>query len=171
MRRFYLLRHGKAEAGLPAGGDRARALTGRGRRASRRVGAFCRESAGPPTLALCSPARRTVETCRQFREGFGEGLAERILEELYMGSPGTLLRAIQEADDAHESLILIGHNPGLQGLAAAMGAHGPGPAFARLAASFPTAALAVFETGVERWAALAPESARLATFVTPRDLG
>ena len=170
MRRLYLMRHGKAEAGIPPGGDRERALTGRGRRESRHVGAFCRDRPHPPTLILCSPARRTVETCVSFCEGFGgENLPRRAVDSLYMGSPEDLLRAVVEAGGTEAGILVIGHNPGLHALALALGRHGPGPAFARLSLRFPTAALAVFETGIDRWAAFRTEGARLVAFRTAKE--
>ncbi len=172
MRRLYLMRHGKAEAGMPpGGGDRERSLVGRGRRESRRVGAFCREQAAPPTLILCSPARRTVETCDSFCEGFGESLARRVVESLYMGSPETLLHAVADAGGAESGVLVVGHNPGLHALALALGRYGPGPAFRRLSTRFPTAALAVFETGIESWSAFRADSARLVDFRMAKELG
>ena len=88
MRRLYLMRHGKAQAGMPpGGGDRERALVGRGRKESRGMGAFCRDQAQPPTLILCSPSRRTVETCESFCEGFGESLPRRIRRRHLHGQP------------------------------------------------------------------------------------
>ena len=165
VRRLYLMRHGKAEAGMPpGGGDRERALVERGRRESRHMGAFCRDQTLPPTLILCSPARRTLETAESFREGFGESLPQKVSDGIYMGSPGSLLYAIAEAGGSETGVLVIGHNPGLHALALALGQRGPGPAYARLSARFPTAALAVFETGIDDWAAFRAESARLVDF-------
>ena len=171
MRRLYLMRHGKAEAGMPPGGDRDRALIEKGRRTSHRIGAFCRDQDHPPTLALCSPSRRTMETYEFFCEGLRESVLRRVVDDLYMGGPETLLHAVMQADDRHDALLLIGHNPGLQSLAIALGRRGPGPAFARLSARFPPAALAIFETGVDRWAAFTSKSARLVRFTTAKELG
>ena len=170
MRRLYLMRHGKAEAGMPPGGDRDRSLVGRGRRESRRMGAFCRSQTQPPTLILCSPARRTVETCEAFCEGFGESLPRRVIDGLYMGSPATLLLTAAEAGGSEAGILLVGHNPGIHALALALGRHGPGPAAARLRTRFPTAALAVFETGIDSWAAFRAESARLIAFTLPKEV-
>ena len=171
VRRLYLMRHGKAEAGMPPGGDLERALVGRGRRESRRVGAFCRDQARPPTLILCSPSRRTRQTCESFCEGFGEVLPRRVAEGIYMGSPAALLHALAEAGGGEPGVLLVGHNPGLHALALMLGRHGPGPAYARLSSRFPTAALAVFETGVETWSAFRAESARLVDFRLAKELG
>ena len=171
MRRLYLMRHGKAEAGMPpGGGDRERALVERGRRESRRVGAFCREQAFPPTLILCSPARRTVETCESFCEGFGETLPQLVEEHLYMGSPVELMSTVAEAGGSEAGVLIVGHNPGLHAFALALGRRGPGPDYARLSTRFPTAALAIFETGIDSWAAFRAESARLVDFKIAKEL-
>jgi phosphohistidine phosphatase len=134
------------------------------------MGAFCSTRKNPPTLALCSPARRTRETCHAFREGLEAPLVEQVVENLYSASPETLVRAILEADNRHSALVVIGHNPGLQSLAIALGRLGQGPLFARLGTEFPPTALAIFETGIESWGAFRPESARLTAFTTPKDL-
>ena len=55
-------------------------------------------------------------------------------------------------------------------LALALGRHGPGPAQARLSTRFPTAALAIFETGIDDWAAFRDGSARLAAFKMPKEM-
>ena len=168
--RLYLMRHGKAEAGMPPGGDRERALTGRGRRESRRVGTFCRDQAEPPTLILCSPSRRTMETAESFCEGFGDVLPRRVIDGIYMGSPESLLYTVAEDGGAEVGVLVIGHNPGIHALALGLGRRGPGPAHARLSTRFPTAALAIFETGIDSWAALRAGSARLVDFRMAKEL-
>ena len=171
MRRLYLMRHGKAQAGMPpGGGDLERALVGRGRQESRRMGVFCRDQAQPPTLILCSPSRRTVETCEAFCEGFGESLPQRVIDSIYMGSPSALMYAVAEAGGSEAGVLVIGHNPGIHALALALGRRGPGPAQARLSSRFPTAALAIFETGIDDWAAFRVESARLMAFKMAKEM-
>ena len=169
MRRLYLMRHGKAQAGMPpGGGDLPRARVGRGRKESQWMGDFCRDQAQPPTLILCSPSRRTVETCDSFCEGFGESLPRRVMDGIYMGSPSALLYAVAEAGGSEAGVLVIGHNPGIHALALTLGGRGPGPAHAQLSTRFPTAALAVFETGIDDWAALRAGSARLVAFKIPK---
>ena len=171
MRRLYLMRHGKAQAGMPpGGGDLERALVGRGRKESQRMGAFCRDQAQPPTLILCSPSRRTVETCESFCEGFGENLPRQIVDDIYMGSPSALLYAVAEAGGSEPGVLLIGHNPGIHALALALARREPGPNYARLSTRFPTAALAIFETGIDDWAAFRDGSARLVAFKMPKEM-
>jgi phosphohistidine phosphatase SixA len=67
-------------------------------------------------------------------------------------------------------VALVGHNPSMQALAVTLGAgsdHDDDDELARLAASFPTAAIAVFDTEAD-WAHVTPEGATQRSFVVPR---
>ena len=81
-----------------------------------------------------------------------------------------MLYAVAEAGGSEAGVLVIGHNPGLHALALALGRRGPGPAFARLSTRFPTAALAIFEAGIDSWAAFRAESARLVDFKIAKEL-
>jgi phosphohistidine phosphatase len=67
--------------------------------------------------------------------------------------------------------MLIGHNPGLGGLAAGLAGAGPRKAMERLRTKFPTAGLAALSFEIERWAEIAAGAGRLEHFVRPKDLG
>jgi phosphohistidine phosphatase len=69
--------------------------------------------------------------------------------------------------DETASVMLIGHNPGMQQLALELAARGD--ELDRLEAKFPTAALATLSLTVS-WSDLAPGAATLAAFVVPREL-
>ena len=81
-----------------------------------------------------------------------------------------LLAAVRAVPDRHASAMVIGHNPGMQELAAALAGEGPRGAVKRLAGKFPTGALAVIIFDAARWAEVAPGAGRLDRFVRPRDL-
>ena len=72
--------------------------------------------------------------------------------------------------DTAPSVLLIGHNPALQGLAVALAASGEREALARLQAKMPTGALATLQAPVSRWRDLRPGGAELVAFVVPREL-
>ncbi|MEM9289954.1 MAG: hypothetical protein AAGA36_16580, partial [Pseudomonadota bacterium] len=72
-----------------------------------------------------------------------------------------------------DTALLLGHNPGVQGLAMTLLPHGDTEmekARARIEAKYPTAAIAVLDCPTERWSAVAPASARLDRFIKPKDL-
>ena len=164
MRRLYLLRHAKSSWDEPGLGDRDRPLAPRGRKASKLIAEHLREEAIEPELVLCSPSVRT----RQTLERIGLEDAEvRIEDELYGASAGELLAVLNDVADGVDSVMLIGHNPGMESLALELA--GSGAELARMREKFPTAALATlaFEGS---WRELAPDSAELVAFVKPREL-
>jgi phosphohistidine phosphatase len=64
---------------------------------------------------------------------------------------------------------MIGHNPGLHGLALMLTGKGDAKSISRLEDKFPTAALALFTFPETNWRDVGPASGRLEAFITPRD--
>lgn len=170
MRRLMLLRHAKSNwsTGLT---DRERPLAARGREAAPLIGRYIAEELLLPDLVLISPARRTVETW----ELVGPMLPERPgchhEPRLYESKPARLLEVIQETEPDVHTLLMVGHNPGLEELAAQLTGHGDRYAAARMAKKYPTCGLVVIDFAVEDWRDVAPRGGRLDRFVTPASLG
>jgi phosphohistidine phosphatase len=164
-RRLYLLRHAKSSWKEPGLADHDRPLAPRGRRAAKAIGGHLREQGVEPELVLCSTARRARETLERI------GLARHgahVELELYGAGAGALLARLHEVPAAVPSVMLIGHNPGLQELALLLSRSGPG--VRELEAKFPTAALATLALPRPGWNALDSGTAKLIDFVRPRDL-
>jgi phosphohistidine phosphatase len=125
---------------------------------------------GPPSLVLCSPARRALETLAPLRERLPEGARIRVERPLYLASAARLLARLRRLPDAQRDVLLIGHDPGLHDLAVALARPSRSAADARLRRKLPTGSLAALELELPHWRALAPGTARLAGFVRPRDL-
>lgn len=119
-RLLTLLRHAEALAAEAGEDDRARALSARGRRDARTIAAAVTDDAPAPRTLLCSPARRTVETARLVATELGLDEDRLVLEPaLYLASADTLLDVIAARFREEPShLLLVGHNPGLEALAA-----------------------------------------------------
>ncbi|HLI21648.1 MAG TPA: histidine phosphatase family protein [Stellaceae bacterium] len=160
---LYILRHAKAAA-EDKNGDVERPLAKRGRKAAAAMGDYLAMLAPAPRLVLCSSARRTRETLDQILPSLRP--APKVLYEdgLYLASPGHLIERLRELPGAADSVLLVGHNPGLHQLALTLAGEGGG-----LAEAFPTAALAVLRLGVA-WEALRPRSAKLIDYQTPKSL-
>jgi phosphohistidine phosphatase len=163
MSRLYLLRHAKSSWSDPGLADHDRPLAPRGRRAAKAIGRYLREQDVEPALVLCSTAARTRETLQRIDVDRRE---ERIERGLYSADAEALLARLREVPDEVRSVMLIGHNPGVQDLALLLAR--PGPELRALEAKFPTAALASF--AVAGWSTLGPGTAELIDFVRPRDL-
>ena len=91
----------------------------------------------------------------------------RIERELYPASEQRLLEGLRAVEDDVESLMLIGHNPGVEQLALSLA--GSGQKLAGLRRKYPTGALATLEFS-GRWGDLRTGSAELTNFVTPKQL-
>jgi phosphohistidine phosphatase len=74
---------------------------------------------------------------------------------------------LRDIPEHPESVLLIGHNPGVQDLALRLAREGS--ELERLREKFPTGALATLELE-SSWAELTDGVARLAAFVVPREL-
>lgn len=170
VRHLYLLRHAKSTWDEPVADDHDRSLAPRGRRAARLVADHLRDAQIAPALVLCSSARRTQETLELIAPALGPSAVVLVERRLYGASAGELLRRVHDVSASVPSVMVIGHNPGLEDLAATLAGAGAGGASRRMAIKFPTAALAVL-TVPTAWRDLAPGSATLAAFVVPRDLG
>jgi phosphohistidine phosphatase len=114
-RRLVVLRHAKSE--WPDGvADRDRPLAARGRREAPLAGRWLDEQLGTIDLVVCSPARRARETCVRVVEELVADPEVRVEERLYPGSPDDLLAVVRELPDEARTVLLIGHNPGLEEL-------------------------------------------------------
>jgi len=168
MKTLALLRHGKSSWDDPALRDFDRPLTRRGRVASALMGKELRLRRIGFDLVIASPACRVVETMEHLKEGFGEPLQIRFVEEVYGGSAGTLLNILRSLDDGVEKALLVGHNPGLQGLVVGLAAERD-PLRPVVAEHYPTAALALLQLPTNSWAKLRPGTGRITDFLKPRD--
>lgn len=145
MDRLILLRHGDAERDSESGDDFDRRLSDRGREESVRMGETLAELGLVPDMVLASAAARTRETWAALAQAFP--LARVIFEdELYLAEPERVSRAIAQACDSCKTLMVVGHNPGLQETVLGLLIEGSAQASAidRVSNGFPTAAAAVF---------------------------
>ncbi len=169
MRRLMLLRHAKSD--WPHGmADLDRPLAPRGCEAAPRMARYMADEGLLPDLALVSPARRTQQTWDLVGPALGD-VPMRTEARIYEAPAGRLLDVVREAGAEARGLLLVGHNPGFEELAARLVGHGDRYAFARMRDKFPTAALAVIDFPAESWAEIEPRGGRLDRFVTPKAIG
>ncbi len=158
MRELVLLRHAHAENGAPGVADIDRALSIRGREEALAAGVWLREHGYVPDRTLCSPARRARETLELAQDAIGSGESERV-QAIFEATPGELI-ALADAHREVGRLLLVGHNPGLEQLAALLTTGQSGDF-----RGMPAAAIAVLRLPVD--AVLEPGVAQLAAFWMP----
>jgi phosphohistidine phosphatase len=170
MLRLLLLRHAKSDWSQPGQKDHDRELARRGRRAAPEIGAYMARHRLIPDRVLCSPAQRTRQTLDLVAEKFPAPPPVTFEARLYNANPDGILQTIRATQRDIRTLLVIGHNPGLQAAATMLIASGDVEARERLKEKLPTAGLAVIDFPFEEWRNLHGKSGRLERFVTPRML-
>lgn len=170
MRRLLLFRHAKAEHSEPGMEDRARRLVERGQKDAAKVGAYMASHALIPDRVMTSPSARTQETWKFAAPAFRPAPAVAPVERLYNATPHDILAIIRGAPPAANSLLVLGHNPGLHAVALMLIASGDIEARERLREKMPTCGLVIIDFAFADWGKLHPQSGRLERFVTPKSL-
>ncbi|MGQ0741177.1 MAG: SixA phosphatase family protein [Alphaproteobacteria bacterium] len=173
MRRLLLLRHAKSDRDAGERDDHLRPLNERGRDAAALIGRYMREKKYLPALVLCSSARRTRETWDIVRRSLNGKAEVRFESALYLAEWKKMLDCVRRETDA-SPLLLIGHNPGMEQLAAVLQAPAKTPKHRKRAEAmvrkFSSGALAVFDFRMRGWASIGPGAGQLKDFVRPREL-
>ena len=167
MKTLLVLRHAKSSWDDPELADHDRPLAPRGRRAAKLIAEYLVEEAPEAELVLCSSARRTRETLELIAAALGQRSAVEVDQELYAASAEQLLERLRVVDDGVGSVLLIGHNPGMEELALLLAGSGDG--LDELRRKYPTGALATLEFDGP-WRELGAGDAALVGFVTPKSL-
>ena len=169
MRQLLLLRHAKSSWDDPRLSDHGRPLSARGREAAASVREAMLRLALAPDVVLVSSSRRTLQTLEALLPWPETPIIEP-MDALYLATAPQLFAVLNNVAETVRSLMLIGHNPGLHEFAQALTGSASAPDDARrLAARYPTAALAEFAVPGP-WRTLAPGGARLVRFLCPSGL-
>ena len=147
--------------------DHARGLTDRGRDDTALMSKYMHKRDIAPDLIICSSARRTQETLAGLAKSVIKDSKVKLTDDAYQANTLDLLELLRAVKPKHDSVMIVGHNPSVHDLAVDL-ANG-GDELERMAAKFPTAALAEFKVDCE-WDQLAPEGAELSAFTTPKEL-
>lgn len=162
---LYILRHAKAETADDTKDDHERALTGKGRLAAQAMGEWLRARRFGVDRVLCSSSVRTRETLELLQDGLEKTLAADYTPKLYLCSPAEILNLLKVLPADVQSVMLIGHNPGMQQFCLDMTAHGDEGLIEELALHFPTCALAEISVPAGAWSGLAFRQGTLRSFL------
>ncbi|QNT68338.1 SixA phosphatase family protein [Defluviicoccus vanus] len=171
MKTVLLLRHAKSswkDVALP---DIDRPLNGRGRAAARQMRDYMVRERWLPAQVLCSPSKRTRETLDVILEAFGEAVPVRYEKGIYLAEAPVLLRRLRRLNESLASVMVVGHNPGLERLALMLTEGEDDPLRHELAAKFPTGTFAAIGCDIDHWTELKPGCGNLEAFTRPRKAG
>ncbi|MGW6541772.1 SixA phosphatase family protein [Streptomyces massasporeus] len=166
-RRIVLFRHAKAD--WPQVTDHERPLADRGRTEAAEAGRRLADTGIAFDLALCSTAVRTRETWKLAVQEFPQRPKTVYEERIYEASPGELIALLNETPDDVRNVLMVGHNPGIQGLAEVLAGSGEDEARERMTRrGFPAAAFAVLSFD-SPWKSLEPGTAVLRDYWAPAE--
>ena len=173
MKHLYIARHAKSSWDDECLDDFERTLNKRGQEAGPKMGAWLSAHNIRPELVICSPATRSRDTLRLFQDGGFHPGQIQYDERLYLASLPQLISIIRAQPASLSSLMLIGHNPGLQNLILELcgdedDANEGGVSLAAIGEKYPTAAIAHLLFHQDSWADIAPFSGTLYGAVSPK---
>lgn len=149
MKTLLLMRHAKSSwkhAELP---DAERGLAKRGKKDAPLMGHLLKEKELVPQVVLCSSAERARQTAAAVAEACGFKGQPEFQEALYLAEPEGYITALRTVPDAVERVLVIGHNPGLEGLLQMLSGR---------VEALPTSSIAFLSLPLVKWAELGAES-------------
>lgn len=171
MKILGLYRHAKSDWHDARARDFDRPLNARGRKGAQVMGRHIREHGIRWNRVIASPAVRVAQTVEISAEAAGNSVPVIWDRRIYLASSATLLDLLREQEGDPTSLLMIGHNPGLEDLIFDLVPDdGSSPLRDVVEEKFPTATFAVLELDIARWEDIEENCARLLHLARPRDL-
>ncbi len=159
MRRLLLLRHAKSDWDARLDTDSERPLNKRGVEAAKLMGRALQSLDAIPDIVLSSSAVRARETARLAARAGSWKCPIDIIDDLYDASIEDVVEVVRALKSAHDSALLIGHEPTFSGLAAFLVGGG--------GLKLPTAALARIDLDIDRWSQAGKGKGTLIWLITP----
>ncbi len=115
---LYIMRHAKSDWSGPQMSDFERPINKRGTKNAMRIGEWMNENNHIPQKIISSPALRAKETIELVTEQISKFNLEDLTyeDELYLAGFTQLIEFINTYKDKVQSLMLVGHNPGIENL-------------------------------------------------------
>lgn len=161
MKTLYILRHAKSDWSDGGLSDFERPLNERGRRAAPLMGEAMKTGNFQPETIISSPAVRARQTAELVRNAAELKGVINYDSRIYEADPQTLLQIVAEIDDALASAMIVGHNPGLEGLIKILTGEFQ---------TMPTAALAVIDLYGNRWHEMSAATGKMRELLRPKEL-
>jgi phosphohistidine phosphatase len=142
MKTLFLLRHAKSSWKDKTLTDFERPLNSRGRKAAETMSAFFKQEKVNPDLILSSCATRARQTIDIIVRSARLRTDLRFDERIYEASISRLLEVVTQIEKSARSVLIVGHNPGLEELLSALTTQ---------TETMPTAALAKISFKISNW--------------------
>ncbi len=118
MKTLMLVRHAKAVRGDMNLPDRDRDLEEKGVRNAKKLAKYLASEKVEIDLLVSSPANRAKSTALILTNELGKRVADLVIvERLYGSDVQTLVSVVEQTSKKVDTLMLVGHNPQIEGLA------------------------------------------------------
>ena len=165
MKRLILTRHAKSAWDDPLTPDHDRPLNERGHAAAADLGQWLASRGYLPDEVLCSDALRTQATYAGIAKALPSAPAADLKPALYHAGPDVMLAVLRHAKG--NTVMMLGHNPGIAEFAARIAAHAPhNTEFAR----YPTGATLVVDFDIDFWPEVTFGTGAVDDFIVPREI-
>lgn len=170
MKKLILLRHAKSSWNDPTLDDHDRPLNARGKASAPVIAEWLDHRAHLPDVVLSSSSKRTRQTVKRMQKAVPK-LPDPIIDPaLYHASPSAMCERLAQLPSTAQSVMLVGHQPGLGSLVRKLSDGLETRRCKRAFEHFPTAAAAILEVDIDDWADLDFARARFIDFASPREL-
>lgn len=160
MKRLLILRHAKSSWADASIDDWQRPLNERGLRDAPRAGAWLRERALVPDVIITSDAVRARTTAEAVAKAAGYSREIIIEPSLYHATPNDVLEVLRGVRTDARTVLIVGHNPGLEELVEQLtGEHH----------DLPTAALVHIAMATDDWSQVSEGAGSIVEMWRPRD--
>ncbi len=160
MKTLYLLRHAKSSWTDNSLADFDRPLNARGRNAAPFIGELMARKELLPELIISSPAKRAMGTALLVKEASGSNASIQYDERIYEANPQTLKNVISQVTAEFDSVLMVGHNPGIEGLIDHLTGN---------LEPMPTAALAGISLNIAAWPEIEADCGKLDFIIRPSE--
>jgi phosphohistidine phosphatase len=162
MKTLLILRHAKSSWKKPGLADHDRPLNKRGKGDAPRMGQWVEQQDLVPDLIITSTANRARVTAEVVAENSGYEGEIQLERSFYMGYPEAYLEVLRQLPDEVQTVMVVGHNPGLEELLEEL---------VMEPERLPTAALARIDLPIQTWQELDDEVVgELVNLWRPREL-
>lgn len=159
MKKLILMRHAKSGWDDPTLDDHDRPLNQRGRLAATLMGAYLTDAGLTPDGAVVSSAARTQETWARL----ALDRPADVKPDLYLAGPIAIISAVQAADNEAGTLLVLGHQPGMEDAANRFCSDA-------VIDGYPTAKITVIGFDVASWSDVAFGAGKVLREASPKSL-
>jgi len=159
MKTIFLLRHAKSSWENSDLSDFDRPLNQRGLETAPFMGEIIFKNQFQIDLIVSSPATRARQTAILVKEAAKINGEIEYDDGIYEASPPRLVKVLSEIAEKYQSAMLVGHNPGMEGLVKFLAGE---------IQPMPTAALAVINLKIDKWNEINADCGTLRTLLRPR---